>query len=392
MPATALWGFFPLLFVFSCLSVPQRSSTSNGPVLPGAIQQATYLPLLQGKKVALVVNSTSYVGATHLVDVLLAQDIDVRKIFVPEHGFRGDHGAGEWVNDAVDPSTGLPLIALYGAVKKPTQAMLEDVDVVVFDIQDVGVRCYTYLSTLHYVMEACAENQCPLIVLDRPNPNGHYVDGPVLDLSFQSFVGKHAIPMVYGLTLGEMAYMINGEGWLRDQLQCALTVIVVKNYTHQTPYSLPIPPSPNLPNDQAIALYPCLSLFEGTTISTGRGTPFPFQVLGYPDPSFGTFQFTPISMPGKALSPKHQDQCCFGIDLRDAPQPYCFDLQYLLRFFQLATAQGLSFFGPTFDIHAGSEVLRQQMETGYSEEEIRASWQQDLKSYHVIRNKYLLYD
>jgi uncharacterized protein YbbC (DUF1343 family) len=285
--------FVPLLLMLSCMTVPQRGSSPGCLVLPGATQLAAYLPLLQGKKVALVVNATSCVGPKHLVNVLLDAGIAVQKVLAPEHGFRGDHGAGKFIDDTVDPSTRLPIISLYGAVRKPTQAMLADVDVVVFDIQDVGVRCYTYLSTLHYVMEACAVYQCPLLVLDRPNPNGHYVDGPVLDLAFQSFVGKHPIPVVHGMTLREMACMINGEGWLQDHLQCALTVILVKRYSHQTPYALPIPTSPNLSNDQDVALYPCLSFFEETTISTGRSTPFPFQVLGYPDPSFGTFQFTP---------------------------------------------------------------------------------------------------
>jgi uncharacterized protein YbbC (DUF1343 family) len=378
--------------MLSCIAVLQHRSKPSSPVLPGATQLPAYLPLLQGKKVAVVANPTSCVGARHLVDVLLDKGITVKKVFAPEHGFRGDNEAGKLIADAVDPVTRLPIISLYGAVRRPTQAMLADVDVVVFDIQDVGVRCYTYLSTLHYVMEACAAHQCPLIVLDRPNPNGHYVDGPVLDLAFQSFVGKHPIPVVHGMTLGEMACMINGEGWLQDRHRCALTIIPVKHYTHQTPYTLPIPPSPNLPNDQAVALYPCLSFFEGTTISVGRGTSFPFQVLGYPDPSFGTFQFTPSRLPGQEQHPKHQDQHCFGIDLRYAQPPQCLDLQYLLLFFQLATAQGVSFFGPTFDIHAGSELLRQQLEAGCSEEAIRASWQKGLKAYGSMRKKYLLYD
>lgn len=251
-----------LLLMLSCMATPRHGSQPNRPILLGAAQQAAYLPLLQGKKVALVVNPASCVGVRHLVDVLLDQGIAVKKVFAPEHGFRGDSGAGELIVDAVDSATGVPIISLYGAVRKPTQDMLEDVDVVVFDLQDVGVRCYTYLSTLHDVMEACAAHQCPLIVLDRPNPNGHYVDGPVLDLAFQSFVGKHPIPVVHGMTLGEMACMINGEGWLQDRLRCALTVIAVKYYTHQTPYSLPIPPSPNLTNDQAVALYPCLSFLK----------------------------------------------------------------------------------------------------------------------------------
>jgi uncharacterized protein YbbC (DUF1343 family) len=385
-------SWLPLLLMLSCMTVPQSGSKPNSLVLPGATQLPAYLPLLHGKKVALVVNPTSCVGARHLMDVLLDQGIAVKKVFAPEHGFRGDSGAGKLISDAVDPTTGVPIISLYGAVRKPTQEMLADVDVVVFDLQDVGVRCYTYLSTLHYVMEACAAYERPLIVLDRPNPNGHYVDGPVLDLAFQSFVGKHPIPVVHGMTLGEMACMINGEGWLQDQLRCDLTVIPVKHYTHQTPYALPISPSPNLPNAQAVALYPCLSFFEGTTISVGRGTSFPFQVLGYPDPIFGTFQFTPVSLHGKEQYPKHQDQHCFGMDLRNAQRPHCLDLRYLLRFSRLATAQGVSFFGPTFDVHAGSKLLRQQLEAGRSEEEIRASWQEGLKVYGALRKKYFLYD
>lgn len=365
---------------------------SPQPVLPGAAQLQAYLPLLQDKKVALVVNATSYIGAKHWVDVLLEQGITIQKVFAPEHGFRGDYEAAQAFNDTKDPTTGLPILSLYGQVKKPTQAMLADVEVVVFDIQDVGVRCYTYLTTLHYVMEACAAYQVPLIVLDRPNPNGHYVDGPVLDLKFQSFVGQHPIPLVHGMTLGELARMINGEGWLQDQQQCNLKVIPVVNYTHQTPYSLPRPPSPNLPNDQAVALYPSLVLFEGTFISAGRGTPFPFQVIGYPDTSFGHFQFTPVSMPTKALNPKHQNQLCFGLDLRKTPPPSRLDLQYLLHFYQQARARSLRFFGPTFNMHAGSEQLRQQLEAGLSEAAIRNSWQKELAVYKAKRKKYLLYE
>ena len=382
-------AWLPLVLIFGCVAVPQRELA---PVLPGATQLAAYVPLLQGKRIALVVNHTAYVGERHLVDVLLEAGIAVHKVFSPEHGFQGDVGAGHSVDDTVSPTTGLPIISLYGAVKKPTQAMLEDIDVVVFDIQDVGVRCYTYLSTLHHVMEACAAYDRPLIVLDRPNPNGHYVDGPVLDLAFRSFVGMHPIPVVHGMTLGEMACMINGEGWLHNQRLCALTVIPVKHYTHQTPYSLPIPPSPNLPNDQAVALYPCLSFFEGTSMSIGRGTLFPFQVLGYPGASFGVFQFTPTSIAGSAQNPKHQDQCCFGMDLRHTQRPHCLDLQHLLHFFQLANAQGLPFFAANFDIHAGSALLRQKIEAGCSEEEIRSGWQEELKVYGKMRKKYVLYD
>ena len=375
--------------MFSCVALPQCSPLS---VLPGATQMEAYLPLLRDKQVALVANLTSCVGEKHLVDLLLEESITLEKVFVPEHGFRSHSGAAEPVADAVDPSTGLPLVSLYGKTKKPTQEMLANVDVVVFDLQDVGVRCYTYLTTLHYVMEACATYQVPLIVLDRPNPNGHYVDGPILDQQYQSFVGQHPIPLVHGMTLGELACMINGEGWLSTGLHCDLKVIPVANYTHQTPYSLPIPPSPNLPNDQAVALYPSLVLFEGTTISTGRGTPFPFQVLGYPDTSFGNFQFTPVSMFGKTLTLKHQGQACFGMDLRKVPAPHRLELQYLIYFYQQARVQQLPFFGPTFDLHAGSEQLQKQLEAGLAEAEIRASWQPALTTYKAKRKRYLLYD
>ncbi|XWN34651.1 MAG: DUF1343 domain-containing protein [Roseivirga sp.] len=364
-------------------------ANSPQPVVVGAAQPAAYLPKLQDKKVAVVVNHTSYVGEKHLVDLLLEKGVTVQKIFAPEHGYRGNQEAEIAFGDEKDPKTGLPVVSLYGKMRKPTQAMLEDVDVVVFDIQDVGVRCYTYLSTLHNVMEACIAYQRPVVVLDRPNPNGHYIDGPILDLQFQSFVGKHPIPLVYGLTIGELACMINGEGWLQNQQHCDLTVIPLQNYTHQTPYSLPIRPSPNLPNDQAVALYPTLVLFEGTTISVGRGTPFPFQVIGYPDSSLGDFQFTPDDHTGNV---RHPQQRCYGVDLRTMAPPHRLDLQYLLRFYRLLADRGKDLFGPTFDIHAGSDLLRQQMEQGLGEEAIRASWQPGLEQYRAKRQKYLLYN
>ena len=383
--------FFWILLglMVSCMAPPQRSLR---PVIPGANQMKAYLPLLKNKRVALVANPTSCVGEKHLVDILLEKNIALQKVFTPEHGFRGNSGAGEVVANTTDTVTGLPLVSLYGKTRKPTREMLADVDVVIFDIQDVGVRCYTYLTTLHYMMEACATYQIPLIVLDRPNPNGHYVDGPVLDPQFQSFVGKHPIPVVHGSTLGELAHMINGERWLQGGIRCELKVIRVANYTHQTPYSLPVPPSPNLPNDQAVAMYPSLVLLEGTTISKGRGTPFPFQALGYPDASFGDFQFTPVSTPGKALHPRYQDRLCFGLDLRNTDPVNRIDLRYLLYFHQKAREKSLPFFGPTFDIHAGSAQLRHQLETGLSEEAIWTSWQPALQAYKARRKKYLLYD
>ena len=361
-------------------------------VMPGAEQLEEYLPKLKNKRVGLVVNATSRVQHTHLVDTLLACGVSIQKIFAPEHGFRGDADAGQKVDDGTDAKTGLPIASLYGAVKKPTQAMLQDVDILVFDMQDVGARFFTYISTLHYVMEACAAYQTPLLVLDRPNPNGHYIDGPILDLRFRSFIGMHPIPIVHGLTLGELARMINGEGWLESQQKCMFEVISVKNYTHKTPYSLPYKPSPNLPNDHAIAFYPSLCLFEATMMSEGRGTLFPFEVVGYPEKRFGSFQFTPRSISG-AQHPKYENQSCFGIDLRDIPVPNCIKLQYIINFYRMADPQQKESFFSTinFSIRAGNNVLQKQIQKGLSEKQIRATWQEGLKKYRAMRKKYLLY-
>ena len=360
-------------------------------VITGAEQVDLYLPQLKEKRIALVANQTSTINAVHLVDTLLGHGITLQKLFAPEHGFRGNVDAGQHIADTVDKRTHLSIISLYQKNKKIMQAMLADVDCVVFDIQDVGVRFFTYISTLHEVMEACAIASKPFILLDRPNPHAGYIDGPVLDKEFQSFVGMHPIPIVYGLTIGELALMINGEGWLGDGLQCNLTVIPLKHYTHQTPYSLPINPSPNLPNDQAIALYPCLGLFEGTIVSMGRGTAFPFQVIGYPDARWGSFTFTPVGIPGKAATPKYQDKTCFGRDVRSVPPVRLIRLDYLLQSYKLATEQGLNFFEASFDAHAGTKLLRQQIQAGWSEESIRASWQNELDNYKKLRKKYLLY-
>ncbi len=275
-----------------------------------------YLPLIQDKRVALVVNHTSLVGQLHLVDYLKRKNIKIEKIFAPEHGFRGDVSAGAEIKDNIDAKTGIPVISLYGETRKPTKEQMQNVDIVVFDIQDVGCRFYTFISTLHLVMEACAENNVPLVVLDRPNPNGDYVAGPVRKPGFESFVGMDPIALVHGCTVGELAKMINGEGWLETKNKCDLTVIPVLNYTHSTKYKLPVKPSPNLPNYTSVRLYPSLCFFEATSVSIGRGTEFPFQVIGGPDSTLGKFQFTPISIPGVSDHPLNEGKVCYGVDLR----------------------------------------------------------------------------
>lgn len=381
-----------ILFIL-CSWIPLVTWATHGPVVTGAERLDAYLPILQGKKIALVVNQASQADQVHLVDLLLAHGIFIKRIFAPEHGFRGEEAAGVLLDDAVYKD-GTEIVALYNVLKlykKVTPAMLEGIDVVVFDLQDVGVRFYTHISTLHYMMEACAAYGKPLLVLDRPNPNAHYVDGPVLEEEFQSFVGKHSIPVVYGLTIGELAGMINGEGWLKGGARCHLTVVQLKNYTHCTPYVLPIKPSPNLNTQQAILLYPSLGLFEGTIMSVGRGTSFPFQVLGYPDQHWGNFSFVPTPMPGMDPSPKYKNQPCYGLDLRNVVPSSQIDLSYLLHFFKLAKEKVIPFLEKSFDIHAGNMLLRQQLEAGLTEDAIRASWQPALKKYNRIREKYLLY-
>lgn len=360
--------------------------------VPAAALLNMYLPKLQGKNVGLVVNQTSLVNNTHLVDTLLSAGIQVRKIFAPEHGFRGEADAGAHIKDSRDPKTGLPIVSIYGSNKKPAPEQLQGLDILVFDIQDVGTRFYTYISSMHYVMEACAENGLPLLVLDRPNPNGDYVDGPVRKPGFESFVSMHPIPVVHGLTVGELANMINGEGWLEGGRTCQLSVLPVENYTHQTPWALPVRPSPNLPNQQAVRWYPSLCLFEATMMSIGRGTPFPFQVVGYPDAKYGDFSFTPVSTPGAALHPKLQDKQCFGLDFRQEPAPEAFSLQPLIRFYQLA-GDHEKFIDRSrmFNLLAGTDELQKQLKAGLGEEEIRASWEADLAAYKQMRRQYLLY-
>jgi uncharacterized protein YbbC (DUF1343 family) len=360
--------------------------------MPGADQPAKYLDQLKGKRVGLVVNQTSRVGDIHLVDFLLAKAVVVNKILAPEHGFRGEVEAGEAVSTTTDTKSGLPVISLYGDHKKPTNSDLDGLDLVVFDIQDVGCRFFTYISTLFYVMEACAENGVPLLILDRPNPNGDYVDGPVLKAEMKSFVGLLPIPVVYGCTMGELARMINGEGWLSNKQTCKLTVIPVQNYTHASRYELPVKPSPNLPNHCSVRLYPSLCLFEATNVSIGRGTGFPFQVIGYPDPSFGSFSFTPVSISGVSKSPLHENKVCYGVDLRDEKEFPQFTLKYLLEFRARFTNPDDFWSSKRWiGLLTGDPGFYNQVESGMSEEEIRKSWQPQLQQYKSMRKNYLLY-
>ncbi|MGK7397931.1 MAG: exo-beta-N-acetylmuramidase NamZ family protein [Candidatus Cyclobacteriaceae bacterium M3_2C_046] len=380
---------FSLMF-FLAWSCQAETSQQYQSIITGAEQLGSYLPLLKGKKVGVVVNHTSMVGNTHLVDTLLKHQVTVAKIFSPEHGFRGNKDAGEKIDHSVDEMTGLPIVSLYGNNRKPTLEQIKELDILVFDIQDVGTRFYTYISTMHYVMEACAEAGKPVLVLDRPNPNGQYVDGPVRKPGFESFVGMHPIPVLHGLTVGELAGMINGEGWLLNGMTCDLEVVEVKNYTHQTPYPLPVKPSPNLPNDLSIELYPSLCLFEGTKISVARGTHFPFQAIGYPDPVFGEFTFVPESIEGMAKNPPYQDQQCYGIDFRKQPLPGGFSLKYLIEFYNKADFKD-TFFNNYFNTLAGNDELQQQIKAGIDEESIRMSWLEDLNAFNKLRRQYLLY-
>jgi uncharacterized protein YbbC (DUF1343 family) len=372
-----------------------NAQTPKVSLVTGAQQTQENLPLLEGKRVAVVANHTSLIDNAHLVDALLGLDVNVVKVFSPEHGFRGQADAGEKVDDKIDLVTGLPILSLYGKQRKPDSTMLSDVDVVVFDIQDVGARFYTYISTMALVMEACAEQNIPVIILDRPNPNGFYVDGPVLDTAFKSFVGMHPVPVVHGMTVGEYASMINGEHWLPNNLQCQLTVIPMIGYSHSDYYELPVKPSPNLPNKYAVYLYPSLCFFEGTDVSIGRGTDYPFQVAGHPDYRLGSYIFVPRSIPGVATNPRYEGVHCNGINLisfaqnRDQ-QPAQLHLQWLISFYE-SLHDSIAFFNNYFDKLAGNDILRKQIEAGLTEAEIRQSWQPALNEFKIIRKKYLLY-
>ena len=372
-----------------------NSQTGNSEIITGAEQTHRYFPLLKDKTIAVVANHTSLIGRAHLVDSLLSAGIRVTKVFSPEHGFRGKADAGEKVDDKIDLVTGLPIISLYGNHKKPGAEDLEEIDLVIFDIQDVGARFYTYISTMTYVMEACAENNIPVIVLDRPNPNGFYVDGPVLQSEFRSFVGMHPVPIVHGMTVGEYAKMVNGEFWMKDSVQCALSVIPVKNYSHTDFYDLPVKPSPNLPNKYAVYLYPSLCLFEGTVVSVGRGTDYPFQVIGHPEYLLGSYFFVPRSIPGAATNPKYQGQHCNGQNLigyaREMKNnPAQLNLSFLIGYYE-ALKDKTDFFNNYFEKLAGTNELRTQIEDGLKEDEIRAGWQPELDRFKKIRKKYLIY-
>lgn len=373
----------------SPVAVTMEDPVSITPIM-GAEQLDLLLPKLAGKRVGLVVNYTAVIGKTHLADTLKSRGVQVIKILAPEHGFRGTAAAGEYVKDGIDVKTGLPVISLYGKDRKPKPEHLADLDIVIFDIQDVGVRFFTYVGTLHYVMEACAENGKQLIVLDRPNPNASYIDGPVLKMEHQSFIGMHPVPVVHGLTVGEYAQMINGEGWLAEKRKCTLEIIALKNWNHSDSYSLPIKPSPNLPNDQAVRLYPSVCFFEGTTLSLGRGTQIPFQVLGHPDLKGMSFQFTPVTIEGMAKNPPQENKVCYGIDLTKVDVPNRINLSYLLDLYK-AFPDKEKFFIPFFERLAGNTTLRQQIKDGLTEAQIRETWQKDLETYKLVRAKYLIY-
>ena len=378
-----------LISVSGCQS-KSLHDTEESSIILGAERIDQYIPLIKNRNVALLVNQTSLVNSTHLVDTLLKHNVSIKKIFSPEHGFRGQSDAGETVRDSRDIKTGLPIISLYGDHKKPTHEDLEDIDIVIFDIQDVGTRFYTYISSMHYMMEACAENSKQMIVLDRPNPNGMYIDGPVLEKEYKSFVGMHPIPILHGMTVGELALMINGEGWLENELKCDVEVIPMVNYDHTMQYSLPVKPSPNLPNDKSIELYPSLCLFEGTSMSIGRGTHFPFQVIGYPDPAMGGFTFTPESIEGMAKNPKYEGKVCYGVDLRDKSAIGGISLKYLIDYYEKFQNKE-DFFNNYFNTLAGNSELQKQVKAGLDEESIRLTWLDGLNQFKKQRDKYLLY-
>lgn len=373
---------------------PQKHGTE---IILGAENNTAYLHQLKGKKVGVVSNQTGVLRVkgnyTHLVDYLISQGIEVVKIYSPEHGFRGEADAGDKVKSGIDEKTGLPIVSLYGNNRKPTKAQIADIDILVFDMQDVGARFYTYISTLHYVMEAAAQNNKKVMVLDRPNPNAHYIDGPMMKPENKSFVGMHPVPIIYGMTMGEYAQMINGEGWLDGQVKADLTVVPLKNYTHQSRYSLPVKPSPNLPNDQSINLYPSTCLFEGTNVNEGRGTTTQFQVYGSPYLKNMPYSYTPKSMPG-AKEPKFKNEVCYGEDLSNAPFQTRINLQWLITAYKNNTKQPFWTYNGKklwIDQLAGTDELRKQIEAGKTEEQIRATWKADLEQFKHVRKKYLLY-
>lgn len=386
---------FSISFIIAFILMFKTGCQTDDRIIPGAERTDAYFPLISGKKVAIAANQTSMVGSVHLVDSLMATGINIVRIFSPEHGFRGDVDDGELIEDEIDLRTGIQIRSLYQESTKPDKTDLEDIDIVIFDIQDVGIRFYTFISTLHYIMEACAERDKELIILDRPNPHGFYIDGPVLEPEYRSFVGMHEVPLVYGMTIGEYAMMINGEGWLSGGLKCNLTVIPCRNYDHLSKYDLPIKPSPNLPTMNGIYLYPSIAFFEGTVLSAGRGTDFPFEVFGHPDLTGCSFTFIPESKPGADTNPVLKGQICHGVDLRilrnlGHERKPGLDLQWLM-FAYSHFPDTSKFFNAYFEKLAGNSILRKQIIMGLTEDEIRESWKEDLEKFQVIREKYLLY-
>ena len=386
-----------LFFKFTILTFAGAFSVSlqaHKAPIPGANQIELYKSIIEGKSVAVVANQTSMIESTHLVDTLLSLGINIKVIFAPEHGFRNLADAGETIENGKDIETGVPVISLYGSHLKPTARDLAGIDVVIFDIQDVGTRFYTYISTLHYLLESCAENHIKCLILDRPNPNGFYSDGNILDTAYSSFVGMDPVPVVHGMTVGEYAKMLNGEGWLKNSVNCDLVVIKCKNYTHKSLYELPIKPSPNLPNQTSVYLYPSLCFFEGTSISLGRGTSFPFQVFGSPDMPDRGFSFIPGSVPG-AKNPPFLGVKCFGTDLRDALNKKLvpkseLNLDWLISAFQDFPKKD-KFFNSYFDVLAGGPILREQIQKGMTARQIRDTWKDGLQKFAKIREKYMLY-
>ncbi|HLS29278.1 MAG TPA: DUF1343 domain-containing protein [Flavobacteriaceae bacterium] len=399
--------FLVLVLTFSCSGASQnqensekeqtseKNTSTSQAIIVGANRTSQYLDLLKDKKVGVVGNQTSVIFKEkehiHLVDSLLNLDVNITKVFSPEHGFRGTASAGELVDSEIDKKTGLPIVSLYGSNRKPKAEDLKDVDLLVFDIQDVGLRFYTYISTLHYVMEAAAEQDIPIVVLDRPNPNGHYIDGPILEEEHKSFVGMHPVPVVHGLTIAEYAQMVNGEQWLKNGVQTDLTVIKMKNYIKGQTYSLPIKPSPNLPNDKSINLYSSLCFFEGTNVNAGRGTDLPFQVFGSPtlDSTYYEYSYIPKSNEG-AKNPKHEGETCYGKNLRFSPYLEEINLEWLIEAYQ-HTENPDEFFIPFFEKLAGTDQLRTQIEAGLSEKEIKRTWEAGLTDFRKRSMPYLLY-
>lgn len=393
-----------ILILFACLYFSEDLLLAQSrPILVepeeivvGAARMDAYLHLLEGRNIGIMANQSSLVNGTHLVDTLLACGVNIIRIFSSEHGFRGDHDAGAYVESTVDEQTGIDMVSLYGQMKKPDTGDMKGIDLMLFDLQDVGVRFYTYISSLAYLMEVCAAHNVPMIVLDRPNPNGFYIDGPVLDPAYTSFVGLHPVPVVYGLTIGEYATMVNGEGWLPDELVCDLHIVELQAYERNMIVKLPVAPSPNLPDWRSVYLYPSLCFFEGTIVSVGRGTDTPFQIFGHPDYYPGQFVFTPRTVPGASSNPKLKGQTCYGELLSSHADRYAFnppriELEWLIQTYDVLAVRH-DFFNAYFNTLAGTDLLRRQIEQGMSAYAIRRSWQSGLEAYKEIRARYVIYD